>query len=77
METVRRVRLFRNRRNQAVCIPRDLELPGEDAILRKEGDRLIIEPVKPSSLVRLLKTLSPIEEPFPDIEDRAPDDIDL
>lgn len=44
MSAQRRVKLFRNGRNQASRIPRDLELPGEEAILRKEGERLIIEP---------------------------------
>jgi antitoxin VapB len=37
----RHVRLFRNGRNQAIRIPRDLELPGEEAIIRREGARLI------------------------------------
>ena len=41
----REVRLFRNNRNQAVRIPVEFELPGDRAIIRKEGDRLIIEPV--------------------------------
>ena len=46
----REVRLFRNNRNQAVRIPVEFELPGDRAIIRKEGDRLIIEPVrKPQS----------------------------
>ena len=40
----RHVKLFRNGRNQAVRIPREFELPGEDAIMRKEGERLVIEP---------------------------------
>jgi virulence-associated protein VagC len=40
----RHVKLFKNGRNQAVRIPREFELPGEDAIMRKEGERLIIEP---------------------------------
>ena len=29
----RRVRLFKNGRNQAIRIPREFELPGEEAIL--------------------------------------------
>ena len=33
----RHVKLFKNGRNQAVRIPREFELPGEDAIIRKEG----------------------------------------
>jgi antitoxin VapB len=44
MTQERHVRLFRNGRNQAVRIPREFEFPGEDAVMRKEGERLIIEP---------------------------------
>jgi len=33
----RHVKLFRNGRDQAVRIARAFELPGEDAIMRKEG----------------------------------------
>lgn len=69
MSAQRHVRLFRNGRNQAVRIPRDFELPGQDAILRKEGDRLILEPAPPPSLLALLATLEPIEEEFPAIDD--------
>ena len=39
-ESERHVRLFRNGRNRAVRIPREFELEGNEAILRKEGDRL-------------------------------------
>jgi antitoxin VapB len=38
------VKLFKNGRNQAVRIPREFELPGTEAIMRKEGERLVIEP---------------------------------
>jgi Antidote-toxin recognition MazE, bacterial antitoxin len=41
MASERHVKLFKNGRNQAVRIPREFELPGESAIMRKEGDRLI------------------------------------
>ena len=52
----RHVKLFKNGRNQAVRIPREFELPGEDAIMRKEGDRLIIEPApRLSSLLEISK----------------------
>ncbi len=34
---VRRVKLFRDGRNQAVRIPVEFELPGEEALLRREG----------------------------------------
>jgi antitoxin VapB len=73
----RHVKLFKNGRNQAVRIPREFELPGEDAILRKDGDRLILEPAPPPSLLAVLETLKPIDEEFPAINDAPPDHVDL
>ena len=66
----RHVKLFRNGRNQAVRIPREFELPGEDAIIRKEGQRLIIEPVPPKSLLAVLASLPTLEEDFAPVVDR-------
>jgi len=73
----RRVKLFKNGRNQAVRIPREFELPGQDAILRKEGERLVIEPAPPKSLMALLAMLAPLEEEFPPTPDSAPDPVEL
>jgi antitoxin VapB len=44
MPEPRTVSLFRNGRNQAVRIPVEFELPGDEALMRKEGDSIIIEP---------------------------------
>lgn len=71
------VRLFRNGGNQAVRIPREFELPGNDAIIRKEGERLIIEPAPPTSLLTLLKRLSPIQEKFPPMLELPTAPVDL
>lgn len=78
-ETARHVRLFRNGRNQALRIPREFELEGDEAVLRKEGDRLIIEPVRKGRLLALLASLEPLEEVFPDIDEDLTtlDDLDL
>jgi antitoxin VapB len=73
----RHVKLFKNGRNQAVRIPREFELPGEDAIMRKEGERLIIEPAPPTSLLALLATLAPLDEEFPPIVDAPPEPVEL
>ena len=73
----RHVKIFRNGRNQAVRIPREFELPGSDAIMRRDGDRLVIEPVRKPGLLELLKSLRPIEDAFPEIEDRPPESVDL
>jgi len=75
MSAERHVKLFRNGRNQAVRIPREFELPGHDAVIRREGPRLIIEPVPPRSLLALLATLKPIAEDFPPIRELPPDPV--
>jgi antitoxin VapB len=62
------VRLFRNRRNQALRIPREFELQGNEAILRKDGDRLIVEPRIEGGLQALLQSLTPIDDVFPDVD---------
>jgi antitoxin VapB len=77
MQRERHVRLFRNGRNQAVRIPVEFELPGDEAIMHRDGDRLIIEPIRKGGLIALLDTLEPLDEDFPAIEDKpsAPEDI--
>jgi antitoxin VapB len=77
MGAERSVKLFKNGRSQAVRIPREFELPGKEAIMRKEDGKLIIEPMKPRSLLALLATLAPIEDEFPPIEDPVPEPVAL
>ena len=72
MTEQRRVRLFRNGRNQAVRIPVEFELPGNEAIVHRDGDRLVIEPLRKRGLVALLKSMKPVNEDFPDIADPVP-----
>jgi antitoxin VapB len=77
MDTERLVRLFRNGRNQALRIPRDLELPGRAATLRKEGRRLIVEPLAPPSLLEVLARLKPLDEEFPRISRRLAEPLEI
>jgi len=77
MHTERHVRLFKNGRNQALRIPRDFELSGNQASIRKEGERLIVEPVARPSLLAVLATLEPLNEDFPALEDPPPADVAL
>jgi len=65
----RAVKLFRNGRNQAVRIPVEFELPGTDAIMFREGDRIVIEPVRKGGLAALLDSWGDTGEDFPEIED--------
>ena len=78
-ERERHVRLFRNGRNQALRIPREFELEGDEAIVRKEGNRLIVEPVRKGRLLTLLDTLGPLDEQFPDSDEELPplDDVEI
>ena len=73
MPDQRHVRLFRNGRNQAVRIPVEFELPGDEAIMHRDGDRLVIEPVRKRGLVVLLKSMTPLDEKFPEIDDPVPE----
>lgn len=77
MTASRHVRLFRNGRNQALRIPRDLELPGRAATLRKEGSRLVVEPVAGPSLLAVLARLKPIDEDVLPIPRLAAEPVDL
>ena len=77
MSAERHVKIFRNGRNRAVRIPREFEFPGDDAIMRKEGKRLIIEPAPPKSLLAVLKTLEPLPEDLPPIPDSLPEPVDV
>jgi antitoxin VapB len=80
MQSERHVRLFRNGRNQALRIPRDLELDADEAVIRRDGDRLIVEPVqRRADLAALLAGWTPLEETLPDFDEGLPplDDIEL
>jgi antitoxin VapB len=70
--TPRRVRLFRDNRNQVIRIPVEFELPGSEVFVSRDGDRLIIEPVRKRSLAALLDSWVPLVEEFPEIDDPAP-----
>ena len=67
----RHVRLFRNGANQAVRIPKEFELPGKEAVMHREGDKLIIEAVrvKAATLAEAMRDWEDIEEPFPDVDE--------
>mgnify|MGYP001307782611 CR=1 FL=1 len=85
----RRVRFFRNGANQAVRIPREFELPGEEAVIEQIGNTLVIKPVKPNPpkgspeavalMLEELRALGPCPDEFPDVDEGLLplDDIEL
>ncbi|PZU74430.1 MAG: AbrB/MazE/SpoVT family DNA-binding domain-containing protein [Sphingomonas sp.] len=66
----REAKLFRNNKSQAVRIPADFELPGDRVMIHREGNRLVIEPIRRRNIVEVLASLKPLdpEDEFPDID---------
>ena len=73
----RPVSLFRNGRNQAVRIPREFELQGTQALMRREGNNLVITPLQSNRLLELLASWEPLDEGLPEVEDLPPQARDL
>ena len=74
----RRARLFRIGRNQAVRIPRELELNADEVLISRKGDRLVVVPVQqPPSLAEVLSRLRPLDEDFPNTTDPTTKPQDL
>jgi len=70
MQTERHVRLFRNGPDQALRIPRELELDADEATIRRDGERLIVEPVKRRpDLATLLAGWARLDEPCPNVDE--------
>ena len=67
--TDRHASLFRHGRNQAARIPQEFELEGTEVLMRKEGDRLILMPIRKNGLVELLASWTPLDERLPEVED--------
>lgn len=68
MNAGRHVRFFRNGRNQAIRIPREFEMDAEEAIIRREEGRLVIEPIRKKGLLATLSTLRALDETLPDVD---------
>lgn len=71
-----------NGRSRAVRIPKEFDFEGDEVIFRKEeSGRLSLEPVSPKrspkELVSWLRSLPPLDEDFPDIEDPPPEPFNL
>lgn len=41
-----RAKVFKNGRSQAVRLPKEFRLAGDEVLIRREGDSVILEPIK-------------------------------
>jgi antitoxin VapB len=76
----RSVRLFRNGRSQAIRIPREFALPGNEAtISRDRKGRLIVEAARKPTLTELLDSWEPLSDAdaLPAIKDYPPEPVDF
>lgn len=74
--------LFRNGRSQAVRIPKEFELEGDEVTISREADgSLTISPgrkrMSPRELIDWLRIQPLTDDEFPEIEDFPPDPVDL
>ena len=68
-----RAELTRDEDGQVLHIPGELEFEGTEVILRREGDRLVIEPVKSlANFIEYLRSVGPINVDLDDIDDPPP-----
>ena len=62
MTTEYYVKLIQDGKNQTLAIPEELSLSTSEVVIRKEAEKLIIEPRQKKSLLEVLATLSDSEE---------------
>ena len=63
-------------RGELGSIPADA-IAGSEAVIQRDGNRLIIEPVESTSLLDLLATWEPLDVEFPEVTDNKPDPVEL
>ncbi|RUT31120.1 AbrB/MazE/SpoVT family DNA-binding domain-containing protein [Arsenicitalea aurantiaca] len=61
-----RVRLQRTSGIQVIELPPGFEVPGTEAVIRRDGHRLIVEPVERPSLRDVLAGLEPLAFELPE-----------
>ena len=69
MQNPFQVSLLKSGLKQILEIPQEFALRGTEVLLRKEGQRLVVEPVASASLLTLLKTLPDISDSFADCDE--------
>jgi antitoxin VapB len=63
-----------------VRIPHEIALEGDEAVLRRDGDRVVVEAagVRPGeNLIEYLRRIPPITDDFPEIDDPLPEDVEI
>ncbi len=74
----RRAKLFANGHSQAVRLPKEFRFVGTEVKIRRDGDKVILEPVGPQvgpkdleSMRKVIKTMGPIDPAFASVMEEA------
>jgi antitoxin VapB len=70
----RTARLFRNGTNQAVRLPRDLEIDADEVLIRRDGDSLVLTP-KPRSWDDYFARGQRLTQDYPDAIEDPPSQV--
>ena len=84
IKTVKTAKIFMHGRSQAVRLPKEFRLPGKEVRVRRDGNKLILEPIAPVDIDAWLAKLDAFsngdrEEFIPNGREQPPmpnDDID-
>jgi antitoxin VapB len=82
MGAERHVRIFKNGRSRAVRIPKELDIFGDEVVMREEAGRIVMELPKRRELrevIDWLRAQPPLgpDEQFPDIDDPPPEPVEF
>jgi antitoxin VapB len=82
MGAERHVRIFKNGRSRAVRIPKELDIFGDEVVMREEGGRVVMELPRKRDLrevIDWLRTQPPLgpDEQFPEIDDLPAEPVEF
>ncbi len=69
MKTNYKIQLIQQGNIESITLPEELNLDTTEVIIRQEGEKIIIEPLKEKSLLETLATLEDIEKYFSDVDE--------
>jgi antitoxin VapB len=81
MNETRHVKIFLKDGHRTVEIPEEFDFPGDEITMRKEGDRIILEPKREDrDLFEWLRSRQPLSDQDlldKDVADQPSEDVDL
>lgn len=81
MNEIRHVKIVLKDGHRAVEIPEEFDFPGDEATMRKDGDRIILEPKREDrDFFEWLRSREPLNDRDlldKDVADRPSEDVDL